>query len=143
MWREIRNVLGMPLAALVVALACSMVPLDAGAGVITELRTNPVDAFRAQSALYTSAGSFTAQGSSKGSSSNEDGDVRPSGVPGGPHDPRDPVMLIGASEYDQIEQGLITEEEALSGCGASVAGGRAGFGALALVGLFLALRRRK
>lgn len=141
MRREFRMLLAVAAVALPVALVSS--PGVARAGITTELRTNPVEYYRTQNALFTAA-NFTAQGSSKGSSSSEgEGETPFPGRPGGPRDPRDPVMLLGADEYDQIEQGLITEEEALSGCGASVTGGPASLGALALVGLFLALRRRK
>ena len=142
MRREIRTMLAAVAVALPMALA-SIPGIAHGGVIVTDLKTGrPAEIYSSWAALQT-ASYVTEGGSSGGSSSSDDGQGK-GAPPKKPHDPRDPVMLLGASEYDQIEQGLITYDEAMSGCGgAQVAGGDAGLGALALVGLFLALRRRK
>ncbi len=145
MRREFRKLLVAALVAVPVALASS--PGVARAGISTEgkLASKPATAY------YENQGDqlvlnvlFLARGSSGGGSSTSDESQATPPGKRGPKSPGDPVMLYGQDEYGQIQAGLITPEEAISGCGgAQVAGGNAGWGALALVGLFLALRRRK
>ena len=147
MRREIRTILATLAVAVPVALAS--IPNVATAGIITDLKTTrPAEVYESQAnQLYLNVKMVAAGASSGGSSStDESGSAgRPPKRPGsGPRRPGYPVMAFGQSEWLQIEQGLITEEEAISGCGgAQVAGGNAGWGALALVGLFLVLRRRR
>jgi hypothetical protein len=150
MWSRMRNGSAKAWAAAILAVAWALVPASASAGVITSLKTSvrttdSAEAQKSQLLLPLFAMASESPSSGGGASTDESGSARPPKKPGsGPRHPGDPVMLYGASEWAQIEQGLITEEEAISGCGgAQVAGGNAGWGALALVGLFLALRRRR
>jgi MYXO-CTERM domain-containing protein len=146
MRREIRTILATLAVALPVAMAS--IPNVASAGIITDLKTTrPGEVYESQTSQLFLNVKMLATGSSSGSnaSSDEMAAGRPPAKPGGgPRHPGDPLLAVGPTEWMQIEQGLITEEEAISGCGgAQVAGGHAGWGAVALVGLFLALRRRR
>lgn len=139
---ELRTLLAVALTALALALW----PEPASAGITTDLKTGrPSDVHPSpfsqlvslQNVAFPAAIGSSSAGGDASSEEGRSGRRRPG-------DPRDPVMLLPSHEYQQIAQGLITPEEAAAGCGgAQVAGGDAGWGALALVGLFLALRRRK
>lgn len=138
MRRELRTLLAMALFALPVGMAAA--PGVARAGITTDLKTagRPADVYQIQTTVIRTALAADGSGTSTGSSETEDGaPVRP-GHRGG-----DPWNFLGPQELAQVEAGLITPEEATSGCGAQVAGGDALLAPLALVGLFLALRRRR
>jgi uncharacterized protein (TIGR03382 family) len=137
MRREIRRLLAAALLVLPVGLVAA--PGVSRAGITTDGKIRPAALFQSQVSLFTNA-SFVAEGSTGGSSSSSTSDDV---LPSKPHGGGDPWNVLGPRELAQVEAGLITPEEAVSGCGAQVAGGNAFLAPLALVGLFLALRRRR
>lgn len=141
MWRKSRELLTVTL----VALPMVLVSVPALAGISIEGKgSRPVETNQSRGTLEAVFQNvrFVAAGSSSGSDESSDGEEHRDGRP--PKHPGDPLNMYPSYEYRQIKQGLITPEEAVAGCGgAQVAGGDATWGALALVGLFLALRRRK